>query len=337
MTTKVAAVLIVSFLSGWILKKTILLQFENLVKKTRWRWDDTIVMSIGKMPMLWTLLTGIYYLIHTEVHDLNQKALLTDVVVTILILSFTIVLARLIGGFIVLASSDERGRLPSSTLLVNVSRFLIYLVGIIVVLQNLKIEITPIITALGIGGLAVALALEETLNNLFSGVQIIATRMVRQGDYVKLDSGYEGYVTDIKARSTTILSFPDNNRIIVPNSIVASSVLVNYNLPERSMWVELGCGVAYSSDLETVEKVTLEVAKGVIEEVEGSVQDSPPVFRYTSFGDSSIDFLIRVYIKEFKVQFELKHILIKRIHQRFEKEGIDIPFPIRTVYMKNTQ
>ena len=189
--------------------------------------------------------------------------------------------------------------------------------------------------ALGIGGLAVALALEETLNNLFSGVQIIASQLVRPGDYVRLDAGYEGYVTDIKARNTTIRAYPENNRIIVPNRILASSIVINYSLPEKNLWVDLSVGVAYDSDLEQVEQITLDVAQEICQRFEGASSEHEPVLRYEEFGDSSINFRVRILVNAFEDQFLIKHAFIKALHKRFNTEGIEIPFPIRTLYMKN--
>ena len=132
---------------------------------------------------------------------------------------------------------------------------------------------------MGIGGLAVALALQDTLSNLFSGLQIIASRQVRIGDYVKLNTGEEGYVTDITWRNTTIRAIPDN-MIIVPNSKLASTILTNYHQPAKVMSVIVQIGVSYDSDLAKVEKITLEVAKEILREIEGGIPDFEPFIRY---------------------------------------------------------
>ena len=181
--------------------------------------------------------------------------------------------------------------------------------------------------------MAVALALEETLNNLFCGIQIVASKFVRTGDYVKLETGHEGYVTDVKARNTTIRSFPDNNRIIVPNAKLASSIVINYSLPERNLWINISVGVSYDSDLEEVERITLEVAQEILDQEDGGMKNHEPVFCYNEFADSSINFTIRLFIKRFRDQFKIRHEFIKRLHKRYQKENINIPYPIRTLYM----
>ena len=324
-----------SLFIGLFLQKWVIARFHRLAIRTRWKWDDVMVGSLGNMPLLWCLCGGAYgYLWRSDLAT-GSNQFVQKVLVTVLIFSATIVLGRIATGSVDLMAGKSKGRLPSTTLFTNGSRLIVYLLGSILILQNLEVKITPVITALGIGGLAVALALEETLNNLFSGVQIIASQLVRPGDYVKLESGYEGYVTDVKARNTTIRSYPDNNRIIVPNRVLASSIVVNYSLPEENLWIHLSVGVAYDSDLQHVEDVTLEVAEQICQTVEGGKSDHKPVFRYEEFGDSSINFRVRMFVQTFQNQFLIKHTFIKELHKRFNAENIEIPFPIRTVYMKN--
>ncbi|MFB6240043.1 MAG: mechanosensitive ion channel family protein, partial [Gemmatimonadota bacterium] len=194
----------------------------------------------------------------------------------------------------------------------------------------------PLITGLGIGGLAVALALQDTLSNLFSGFQIILTRQVVTGDYIQLESGQEGYVTDVKWRNTTIQSRLDDAETVIPNRKLADAVVTNYSMPNNPMWVRLEVGVHYDSDLEHVEEVTLDVMREVADEVRGVRPDVEPVIRYRSFGDSAITFVARMQVEEFDRQFLVKHEMIKRLHRRYDEEGITIPFPIRTLDVPDT-
>ena len=301
-------------------------------EKTNWKWDDILIKALGNMPIIWFVILGGFFAIWDNHIGNDYYPVYYNTLMTIFLLTVTVVIARLASGAIQRIPTE---RLPSTSLFVNGSKFLIYIIGFIIILQNLNVEITPMITALGIGGLAVALALEETLSNLFSGVQIIASQLVRPGDYVKLAEGYTGYVTDVKARNTTILSFPDENRIIIPNSTLSSSVVINYSMPERNMWLEIPVGVAYDSDLQHVEEVTIEVAKEVGAAMGNGVGEQDPIFRYEEFGDSSINFKVRIFVTAFRDQFITKHEFIKALHRRFAAENIEIPFPIRTVYMKN--
>ena len=201
---------------------------------------------------------------------------------------------------------------------------------ILVILQSLGISIAPVLTALGVGGLAVALALQETLSNLFAGLQILAARQIKPGDYVHLDSGEEGYVTDVTWRNTTIRAIP-NNMIIVPNSKLASTILTNYHQPAKEMLVYVEVGVHYDSDLEHVERVTLEVARDTQTTVEGARRDHEPRIRYNQFGDSGIIFKVVLSAEEFYDSYELTHQFVKRLKRRYNEEGIIIPFNMVTL------
>ena len=204
----------------------------------------------------------------------------------------------------------------------------------LIVLDRLNITITPFLASLGIGGLVVALALQDTLSNFFSGVYIYFDKPIRIGDYIMLESGQEGYVTQIGWRNTRIRMLP-NNIVIVPNAKLVSSQVTNFYLPEPEMAVLVQVGVSYQSDLEKVEKVTIEVAKQVLQEVEGGVKEFEPFIRYHTFSDFSINFTVILRAKEYVNKYLIIHEFIKRLHRRYQMESIEIPFPIRTVYMKN--
>lgn len=327
--------LVGSLLVGILIQKWVIGRLHSLAKRTRWKWDDVLTQSLGKCPVIWCLCAGGYCYLLSGQFDPSEIELAHKILVSVLIFTGMIVIGRLASGSVELLTGRTRSKLPSTTLMSNIARLLTYILGAILILQNLEIKITPMITALGIGGLAVALALEETLSNLIAGVQIVASQLVRPGDYVKLDAGYEGYVTDVKARNTTIRSFPDNNRIIVPNRTMASSIVINYSLPEENLWVDVAVGVAYDSNLEHVEAVTLDVARQVCKSVEGGISGHDPFLRYEEFGDSSINFRVRMFVRAFEDQFLIRHTFIKLLHQRFNEEGIEIPFPIRTIHVKH--
>jgi small-conductance mechanosensitive channel len=258
---------------------------------------------------------------------------LKKIFLIVIIFSTTIVLAKLAVGFINLQNKKSKGVLPSASLFNNLTKGTIFIIGLLIILQSLGISITPLITALGVGGLAVALALQPTLSNLFAGLQIIIAKQVEVGDYVELDSGEKGYITDISWRNTTIRAI-HNNLIVVPNSKLANTIVTNYNQPQMEMAVLVQVGVSYDSDLERVEKITIEVAKKVMREVQGAQSDFNPFIRYRAFDDFSINFTVILRVKEFFSKYLVRHEFIKALHKRYKEEGIEIPFPIRTVYLK---
>jgi small-conductance mechanosensitive channel len=207
-------------------------------------------------------------------------------------------------------------------------------VGAMILLDNLGISITPILTTLGIGSLAVAIGLQDTLGNFFAGLYIRADRFIEAGQYVQLEGGQEGYVVHIGWRSTRIRMLA-NNMVIVPNNKVVQNIITNYHLPERELAVLVQVGVHYDSDLEKVERITCAVAKEILQTVPGGLPDFDPFIRYHTFADSSINFSVILRAREFVDNFLIKHEFIKRLQARYKEEGITIPFPIRTVYLQD--
>jgi small-conductance mechanosensitive channel len=243
-------------------------------------------------------------------------------------------IAALARRLVVLAMARDEA-LPNATLIGNVAWVSALALGLLIALGTLGVSITPLLTALGVGGLAVALALQPTLTNLFAGIQILASRQVSPGDYVRLSSGEEGYVADVTWRQTTIRALA-NNLVVVPNSQLASTVLTNFHQPSNDMSVVLQVGVGYDSDLAEVERVTIEVASEIMREVEGGIADFTPFIRYHTFGDSAIQFSVIVRVREYVDQYLVTHEFIKRLQPRYRQAGITIPFPIRTVQLEQT-
>ena len=183
---------------------------------------------------------------------------------------------------------------------------------------------------MGVGGMAVALALQETLANIFSGLHLILSKQLRIGDYIMLSTGETGRVTDITWRFTTIVPVGESNMVVIPNQKIASATITNYSMPRRNVIISIPIGVAYDSDLEQVEQVTIQVADEVLEDVDHAITKQPFV-RFTAFGESSIDFNVFIQSSNFDNQALIKHEFIKRLTKKYRELGIDIPYPIRTV------
>jgi small-conductance mechanosensitive channel len=206
--------------------------------------------------------------------------------------------------------------------------------GFLIILDTVGISITPILASLGVGSVAVALALQDTLGNFFSGLYLLIDKPIRIGDFIKIDEGIEGHVTKIGWRSTHIQMLA-NNVIVLPNSKIAASQLTNYNLPDPETAVLIQVGVSYSSDLTQVERVTCEVSKEVLGRVAGGISTFDPFIRYHTFGDSSINFTVILRAQKITDQYLLKHEFTKALHARYLKEKISIPFPQRVVHMSS--
>jgi small-conductance mechanosensitive channel len=208
------------------------------------------------------------------------------------------------------------------------------LIGGLVLLDALGVQITPLLTALGVGGLAVALALQDTLSNLFAGVHLLADKPIRVGDYVKIDGVIEGYVIDVGWRSTRVRMLQDNV-VIVPNKRVAESIITNYDMPGRRMGLLLQVSVSSASDPDRVEEILTEEARRAAGELAGLLPAPPPmVLLMPGFGAYSLDFTLVCHVASFVDQFSVQHELRKRILRRLRAEHIEIPFPVRTVEIR---
>jgi small-conductance mechanosensitive channel len=320
---------------GFISKRIILKKIEKFARRTSWQGDDILVSALERWIVWWFLFGGAYLATLSIPVETGLLKLLHSLILILTLLSLTVFASSLSVNFVDLYSRNLKEAIPRTTIFANLTRIFVFLIGILIIFNSLGISIAPILTGLGIGGLAVALALQETLSNLFSGLQIIASKQIRPGDYVRLESGEEGFIVDINWRNTTVREL-SNNMNIIPNSRIAKSIIKNYFLPEKAMSVLVQVGVAYGSDLEKVEKATVEVAREIMREIPGGISDFDPFIRYHTFGESSIDFTVILRAKEFVDQYAIKHEFIKRLHERYRCEGIVIPFPMRTIHFEGT-
>lgn len=209
---------------------------------------------------------------------------------------------------------------------------LIVAIGLLMVLGELGISISPLLAGLGIGGLAVALALQPMLANVFAGGYVMSDGSIRVGDFIELRDGPQGWVEDIGWRATRLLDF-DNNRVIVPNSALAEAIVTNYSTETEYVDVRVVCGVSYESDLDVVERASLEVLQSVVDDIDTAVKERQPFFMFTAFGDSNIDMLLKIQAINRVEVATLEHEVRKRLHRRFAAEGITINYPARRLML----
>lgn len=302
--------------------------------RTETRIDDIVIGSLKTPSVYWCIAIGLY--IGIAVSDLPEKYIfyLSKAIHIIVIFSITIATANLTGKIFKDYIQKTELPIPTTGLAYGILKGAILTIGFLIILNVLGISITPLITALGVGGLAVALALQDTLANLFAGIHILMEKSIRVGDFVKLETGQEGYVEDITWRTTRIRMLP-NNMVVIPNSKLSQSILTNYYLPEKRMALLIPIGVSYAADPVKVEQILVEEAKKAVGEIPGLLGDPEPFVRFIpGFGDSSLDFTLICQVREFVDQYLAQHELRKRIFKRFKEEGIEIPFPHRTVYLR---
>lgn len=329
-----ALMVIGGLILGLLLEKILISRLIKLSTKTKWKSDDILLESMRNLVWPLFLVGGILLAIH-NFKDLPVRVQrVGDATVSVAyILLITIYFSRILSRFVHIQTYDEQKQ-GTSTILMNLVRVITLSVGVMIALQSLGISIQPLLTALGITGLAVALALQSTLTNFFSGLHIIASKRVRPGDYIRIDQNIEGYVSDINWRSATIQQL-SGNMIILPNSRLAEATVINTYLNDTECSIGIECNVSYDSDLETVESLTLELAREFIKTVDGCVRGALPVVRFQAFQENSIKFSVFIRIKNYPDQYRIRHEFIKVLHKRFREEGIVIASLVRSTVVQD--
>ena len=326
-------VLLVSALVGWVILLGVRLAERKLEQRGKATLSSQLLESLSRPIFLLVISEGLILALNSLSYLATWRPVLGKISIALVIALTTYGLACIGGVLLVWYLRKVKVRQSLIRLVRRITILLVYVGGVLVLLDYLEISITPMIAGLGLGGLAVALALQPTLSNFFAGTQIVADRAVRVGDYIEMDNGTSGFVTDIGWRSTRIRT-PFNNIVIIPNSRLADSIITNYYSPNTELGVIVNCGVSYGSDLSHVEEVAMTVAKEVIQELDEAVKTFEPWFRYEEFGDSNINFWIWLQATDRMGSFRVKSELIKRLKACFDQEGITINYPVRTTYLQ---
>ena len=204
--------------------------------------------------------------------------------------------------------------------------------GLIIILKHFNYDILSLVTALGIGSLAIGMAAKDTLANMISGFTLMIDRPFRIGDRIQLGGGQLGDVEDIGLRSTKIKT-ADNTLLIIPNAELCNTILVNLAFPDVRGKGRVNLGVAYGSDVEMVKRLLVEIAREVPEVL---VEPAPEAY-FVSFGESALSMSLFFWVEEYAKVFAVTDKVNSRIIQRFRENNIDIPYPTRTVLMEKEQ
>lgn len=320
-----------ALLIGLLLNHLINTRIHSKLDTGRDTLPGILVNALKGVPVSWCSGVGLYWTITALNITPRLQTLLSNILLAVIFFTLARVISNIAVGFIDMHTAKSEGSGAKTSLLTSIVQVSVYILSGLILLQSYGISITPIITALGVGGMAVALGLQEVMANIFAGLHLILSGQIRLGDYIRLSTGEEGCVTDIAFRFTTIQSVT-NNVIVVPNQKISSAILTNYNMPQQEISIVIPVGVSYDSDLEKVERVTLEVARQVMQKIDNSLTAYEPAVRFHTFGESSIDFNVILHSSQFTNQFPLKHEFIKALTARYRKEGIEIPYPVRTIY-----
>jgi len=329
-----AIIVFIGIVLGMIFKQVIHTRLKKAALTSEWEGDDIILHAVESQIVLWFFWAALSLALR-DVEIAEPFGLyVSNFLIIILMASITHAAAKLIVGLLDLWSKKQGGGFPSTTMFTNFVWITVYSIGLLVILDALNISIAPMLTALGIGGLAVSLALKDTLTDVFAGLHILLSKKVQPGDFVSLDSGEMGYIQNITWRNTKMLE-RTNNIIHIPNTKLSNAIIKNYDSGDPSFSVKIPVGVGYDSDLDVVERVVMEVANDLHQYMDEMNKQSTPSFKFRGFGQSSIDFMVYFRGNKYGDQNPIIHAFVKKLHKRFNEEGIEIPFPMRTVIQRS--
>ncbi|HYV86421.1 MAG TPA: mechanosensitive ion channel family protein [Patescibacteria group bacterium] len=325
------AVVFAVWVVGFLVVHGILMRWlRRIAARTSWTWDDLLIRALGPASRIAIVASGL--VVSSRVLPLDPRwdhafdIFLAGAVVFAIVL-FVDNLAR---GLLDRMSETHPVLQGARGLVQGTLRGVIIGIGALIFLDSVGISIAPILASLGVGSLAVALALQDTLANLFAGFHLIADKPIEAGQFVRLQSGEEGTIARVGWRSTWITT-PQNTTVVVPNTKLAGSVLTNFDLPGIETGFTIEVPVAIGSDLDRVEAATAEVARETLRTVEGATRQFEPAIRYLGFGETGLKLNVVLSSSGIKAAALVRHEFVKRLIERYRRDGILVPFPTRTL------
>ena len=314
---------------GWLADQLLFRFMNSRAAATGWATGRYLAAGLHGLPTAGGFLIGAYLALGRLVLPPARMQSAREMLLVATILVLTAFGARILGRLVRGYTEREGSRLPSTSIFVNLARGIVWVIGGISVLAALGVSIAPLVTALGVGGLAVGLALQPTLENVFSGIQVLAAKQIEPGDLIRLETGEEGSIVDVTWRNTTILT-PSDDLVIVPNSVLGRAIITNYTTGSCEHVVVVPVTVASSADPAVVEQLAREVATEVVAEVEGAVHESEPAVRFANSGPAGLQINAAIRVRSYPERLPVRHEYLKRLQRRLIAEGIEPPLVAAT-------
>lgn len=311
-----------------------------LVKKaerTDTKIDDIILHAIGRPLYILIIIAGIYYAIHQTPYladlinrydeDYRYRHFILTIFVTWIVASLA---KRIIKEYGYDLASRTEGEMDDRLVaLADMSvTYIVWFTGLVIALSGLGYQITPFLTGMGIVGLAIALAAQNLLSNVFGGVTITLDQLYKVGERVEMGGVY-GDVYEIKPRYTRIKTL-NNTIITIPNAKVINEQIINYSVPDKTVRVKIPVGVAYGTDPKKLDEILLEIA----EKTPLVLKDPKVLVRFIEYAASSQNFELIVWVKHYDDRHPVIDHIFREIYLRFKEEGIEIPFNQMDVHIK---
>ena len=306
---------------------------KKYAETTRTQWDDIIIAAIGVPVQVGIIAVSVYIALkYFGVVPEQYSWVISDKVLnSVFILLVTWIASSLAHNIILIYGHAlaEKGEGPLDDRLIEflelTSRYVIWFIGIMLILVNLDVNITPFLAMAGIVGLAFALAAQDLITNFYGGAVITIDKPLKVGDRVKIEQ-YYGDVIDIGARSTR-LKTPDNQIITIPNNKVTTNYVTNYSEPDQKLRISIPVTVAPGTDPVKVKELLLAISQAVIQKTGYLLEEPAPQVFFSEFGESGLKFILYVWARKCTLNDEVKDAINLEIARRFAAGGIEIPFP----------
>jgi len=328
-------ILVLTVLAAWIARIITKKFLKPLTKKTKTKIDDLIIKNLS--IMIFYIIMAIGLKVSLSYVSL-ESYYYNGIVETFLITVITILILKIVNDLATHWKMDWAAKTASTAddrlipLIEKIIKVILIALAVIFIFDSWEIDISPLLATAGIAGIAVSLAVKDSLANILGGLQLVLDKTFKVGDKVKLESGELGVILDIGLRSTKLRTY-DNEVIYIPNGYLANAKVRNYTVPDLKIRVNVKFGVAYGSDTDLVREVVLNTLK----KMNNVLDDPEPAVHFLSMSDFSLDFIAKAWVLNYQDAYSMKLEMTDGIYKALNKQGISIPFPTHTVYTKKIE
>ncbi|NOX37427.1 MAG: mechanosensitive ion channel family protein [Calditrichaeota bacterium] len=336
----IASIILVAFVSFKILERLVKRYGKRLAERTRTEIDDKILEFIDRFLARIILIIALFFIGERLSLFVGERAfrIFQEILYVVVVLIVTSLVIRIFGLLIdwylkrVAQRTETEIDREFGPLIKRVVQIVTIVTGLLVIFNHFNIDAKGLITTLGVGSLAIALAAQDTLANMIAGFVIMFDRPFRVGDRIKMPNGTVGEITEIGLRTVKLLDF-EKNLHIVPNSEIIKSIVVNYSYPQPLVRVKIDVGVAYGTDLDRAKSIMVDMYKN-----HPKILDQPePKAFFVNFGESSLDLTVIGYVSHYTVAWVTAEELRMAIYNAFNQHQIEIPFPQRVVHIERME
>jgi len=326
-------ILVVSVLVALLVKFIMRQVLKPLAKKTKTKIDDLVIKSISSIIFYVVLVLGFKIGIQ---HFQFETSIYSNIVNSLFVLIIMVMILRIIANFSTHWLKEWASKTESTAddrlipLVAKILKVVTIILGIFFIFDTWNINLSPLLATVGVAGIAIGFAVRDSLANILGGIQLVLDKTFKVGDKIELESGEMGVILDIGIRSTKLRTF-DNEVIYIPNGSLANTKIKNFTVPDLTIRVGVNFGVEYGSDPEQVRNVILDAVK----KIDTVIEEPAPVVQFLNMADSSLDFVARVWVKNYTDAYSTKLKVTDEIYKTLNKANIGIPFPTRTVFTKN--